>query len=158
LFSKDSKTLVTFLHTPQGHLLRRKQDRRIVAGEDREGHQGAIEAGSGSTLEETVGHLKRLQQVFQLLGQKPTRSTAPRSTASSRGPKTSAARSTTRTSSTPPSSPPEGDEITRYGSLIASGETAGSQRCREQTLTEEKAADKKLASISQSKVNLRAAG
>jgi len=51
-------------------------------------------------------------------------------------------------------------EITRYGSLIAWAKRLGRNDCAnllEQNLQEEKAADKKLTDIAESKVNLRAA-
>ena len=51
-------------------------------------------------------------------------------------------------------------EITRYGSLIAWAKRLGrgdAARVLEQTLNEEKAADKKLTTIAESKVNLKAA-
>jgi ferritin-like metal-binding protein YciE len=51
-------------------------------------------------------------------------------------------------------------EITRYGSLIAWAHQLGRDDCAslfEQTLAEEKAADKKLTTIAESKVNRRAA-
>ena len=51
-------------------------------------------------------------------------------------------------------------EITRYGSLIAWAHQLGradAARILEQTLNEEKAADKKLTAIAESKVNLKAA-
>lgn len=52
-------------------------------------------------------------------------------------------------------------EITRYGSLIAWAKRLGRSdivKLLEQTLNEEKAADKKLTSIAESQVNLKAAG
>ena len=51
-------------------------------------------------------------------------------------------------------------EITRYGSLIAWAKRLGrgdAARVLEQTLKEEKAADKKLTTIAETKVNLKAA-
>jgi ferritin-like metal-binding protein YciE len=51
-------------------------------------------------------------------------------------------------------------EITRYGSLIAWAKRLGRTdvaKVLEQTLNEEKAADKKLTAIAESKVNLKAA-
>lgn len=51
-------------------------------------------------------------------------------------------------------------EITRYGSLIAWAKQLGRNDCAsvlQKTLEEEKAADKKLTAIAESKVNLRAA-
>ena len=51
-------------------------------------------------------------------------------------------------------------EITRYGSLIAWAKRLGRNdvaKVLEQTLNEEKAADKKLTDIAESKVNLKAA-
>jgi ferritin-like metal-binding protein YciE len=52
-------------------------------------------------------------------------------------------------------------EITRYGSLIAWAKQLGrndAARLLEQTLGEEKAADKKLTGIAERKVNLKAVG
>ncbi len=51
-------------------------------------------------------------------------------------------------------------EITRYGSLIAWAKRLGRAdiaKVLEQTLNEEKAADKKLTSVAESQVNLKAA-
>ena len=51
-------------------------------------------------------------------------------------------------------------EITRYGSLIAWAKQLGRNDCAEllqQNLEEEKAADKKLTSMAESRVNRRAA-
>jgi ferritin-like metal-binding protein YciE len=51
-------------------------------------------------------------------------------------------------------------EITRYGTLIAWAHKLGRDdvaRVLEQTLSEEKAADKKLTAVAESKVNLKAA-
>ena len=51
-------------------------------------------------------------------------------------------------------------EITRYGTLIAWAKKLGRNdiaQLLEQTLNEEKAADKKLSSVAESQVNLRAA-
>jgi ferritin-like metal-binding protein YciE len=51
-------------------------------------------------------------------------------------------------------------EITRYGTLIAWAKKLGRNdivQLLEQTLNEEKAADKKLTSVAESQVNLRAA-
>jgi ferritin-like metal-binding protein YciE len=51
-------------------------------------------------------------------------------------------------------------EITRYGSLIAWARQLGRNDCAgvlQKTLDEEKAADKKLTKLAESKVNLRAA-
>ena len=51
-------------------------------------------------------------------------------------------------------------EITRYGSLIAWAKRLGRNdvaKVLEQTLNEEKAADKKLTSVAESQVNLKAA-
>jgi ferritin-like metal-binding protein YciE len=51
-------------------------------------------------------------------------------------------------------------EITRYGSLIAWAKRLGrsdAARLLEQTLKEEKAADKKLTIVAESKINLKAA-
>ena len=51
-------------------------------------------------------------------------------------------------------------EITRYGSLIAWARQLGRSDCAtilQKTLDEEKAADKKLTTLAESKVNLRAA-
>ncbi|HEY0330944.1 MAG TPA: ferritin-like domain-containing protein [Rhodopseudomonas sp.] len=52
-------------------------------------------------------------------------------------------------------------EITRYGSLVAWAKQLGRNDCAavlQKTLDEEKATDKKLTSLAESKINLRAAG
>ena len=51
-------------------------------------------------------------------------------------------------------------EITRYGSLISWAKQLGRNDCAavlQQTLDEEKATDKKLTTLAESKINLRAA-
>jgi ferritin-like metal-binding protein YciE len=51
-------------------------------------------------------------------------------------------------------------EITRYGSLIAWAKQLGRNDCAavlQKTLDEEKATDKKLTTLAESKINLRAA-
>src|SRR5690348_12507582 len=96
---------MTFLRTPQGHLLRRKHDRRIVAGEDREAHQGATEAGSGTTLEETVAS-PQTPAACSSSWPEANSVDCPAIDGIIEGAEDVAAKSTTRTSSTPPSLPP----------------------------------------------------
>ena len=80
-------------------------------------------------LGETEKQVQRLEQAFELLGQKPKGTNARRSTASSRRPTRSPARSTTRqvldAALIAAAQAVEHYEITRYGSLIAWAEELG---------------------------------
>jgi ferritin-like metal-binding protein YciE len=108
--------------------------------------------------------VKRLEQVFQMLGQKPKAVTCP----AIDGIIDEADDITGEVDDKDvldaaiiaAGQAVEHYEMTRYGSLIAWAKRLGRAdvaRILDQTLTEEKAADKKLTTIAETKVNLRAA-
>jgi ferritin-like metal-binding protein YciE len=115
-------------------------------------------------LEETKEQITRLEKVFKLLGKKPEGEKCPAIEGilkegeelmkEIKDPDTRDAAMIAAAQAV------EHYEITRYGSLIAWANRLGrndAARILEQTLAEEKAADKKLTSIAECKVNLRAA-
>jgi ferritin-like metal-binding protein YciE len=123
-----------------------------------------LKQGLQAHLGETKGHVKRLEQVFQMLGQKPKAVTCP----AIDGIIDEADDITGEVDDKDvldaaiiaAGQAVEHYEMTRYGSLIAWAKRLGRAdvaRILDQTLTEEKAADKKLTTIAETKVNLRAA-
>ena len=148
-----------------GHLLRRAADQESAAGNDRKGDQSRTDGRAQSHLGETEKQISRLEQVFDLLGEKAKGATCPaidgiikeaREIAGEVGDKKvldaaliAAAQAV------------EHYEITRYGTLIAWAEELGKEdvaKLLTTTLKEERAADKKLSGIAEKKVNLKAAG
>jgi ferritin-like metal-binding protein YciE len=127
-------------------------------------HDGQLKQGLQSHLKETEGHVKRLEQVFQMMGKKAKSVNCP----AIDGILEEAEEVTGDVEDTDVldaaviacGQAVEHYEITRYGSLIAWAKRLGRSDVAailEQTLNEEKAADKKLTGIAESKVNLRAA-
>jgi ferritin-like metal-binding protein YciE len=115
-------------------------------------------------LGETKGHVQRLEQVFQMLGQKPKSVDCPAidGILEEADDVTGEVedKNVLDAAIIAAGQAVEHYEITRYGSLIAWAKRLGRPeiaRVLEQTLNEEKAADKKLTAIADSKVNLRAA-
>ena len=114
--------------------------------------------------EETQGHIERLEQVFEMIGKRPQSKpceaingivTEGEETIEDFGESPAI-----DTGLVAAGQAVEHYEITRYGSLIAWAKRLGRNdiaKVLEQTLNEEKAADKKLTAIAESKVNLKAA-
>jgi ferritin-like metal-binding protein YciE len=125
----------------------------------------ALKQGLEAHLGETKGHIKRIEQVFQMLGQKPRSIHCPaidgiiEEAAEVTGDVDD--KNVLDAAIIAAGQAVEHYEITRYGSLIAWAKQLGrndAARVLEQTLQEEKAADRKLTSIAESKVNQKAAG
>lgn len=161
LFSKDIKTLDDlFLHTlkdiyyAENKILNSLPDMIDNAG------NAQLKQGLQSHLRETEGHVQRLEQVFQMLGQSPRSVNCP------------AIDGIIEEADEVSGEVEDNDvldaaiiaagqavehyEITRYGSLIAWAQRLGrddAARLLEQTLGEEKAADQKLTSIAEGMVN-----
>ena len=123
-----------------------------------------LKQGLQSHLSETKTHVQRLEQVFQMLGQ------------SARGVDCPAIDGILKEAEEVTGEVEDKDvldaaiiasgqavehyEITRYGSLIAWAKRLGRNdvaKVLEQTLNEEKAADKKLTAVAEGQVNLKAA-
>ena len=103
LFSKDIKTMDDlFVHTLRDIYYAENQIVKSLPDMIEKASDPQLKQGFQSHLRETENHVKRLEQVFKLHGTGCRRaSTARRSTASSRKPRRSRARSRTRTCSMP---------------------------------------------------------
>jgi ferritin-like metal-binding protein YciE len=166
LFSKDIKTMDDlFLHTLQD--IYYAENRIVQSLPDMIDNAGnaQLKQGLQSHLRETSGHVDRLEQVFQMLNQKPRSVSCP----AIDGIIEEAEEVTGEVEDQDvldaaiiaAGQAVEHYEITRYGSLIAWAKELGRAdvaKILEQTLNEEKAADQKLTTIAESKVNLQAAG
>jgi len=165
LFSKDIKTMDDlFLHTLQDIYYAENKIVKSLPDMIENAQDAQLKQGLEAHLGETKGQVKRLEQVFQMLGQKPKAVTCPAidgiikeaNEVSGEVDDTDVLDAAIIAAG----QAVEHYEITRYGSLIAWAKKLGRAdvaRLLEQTLTEEKAADKKLTTIAETKVNLRAA-
>jgi ferritin-like metal-binding protein YciE len=165
LFTKDIETMDDlFLHTLQDIYYAENKIIKSLPSMIDTASDAQLKQGLTAHLGETEGHVKRLEQVFQLLGEKPTSVNCP----AIDGIIEEAEEITGEVDDKDvldaaiiaAGQAVEHYEITRYGSLIAWAKRMGrndAAKILEQTLNEEKAADKKLTTIAESKVNLRAA-
>jgi ferritin-like metal-binding protein YciE len=161
LFTKDIKTMDDlFVHTLQDIYYAENKIIQSLPQLIEKASNPQLKQGLKSHLGETKNHVKRLEQVFKMQGQKPKSVDCPaidgiiEETEDIAGEVedvdvldaaiVSAAQAV------------EHYEITRYGSLIAWAKLLGRSDCAgilEETLDEEKAADKKLTAVAESKVN-----
>ncbi len=165
LFSKDIQTMDDlFVHTLQDiYYAENKIVKSLPDMIDNAGNEG-LKQGLNAHLRETEGHVRRLEQVFKLIGQSPRSVNCP----AIDGIIEEAEEVTGEVEDNDvldaaiiaAGQAVEHYEITRYGSLIAWAKQLGhtdAAQILEQTLGEEKAADKKLTSLAESMVNERAA-
>jgi len=165
LFSKDIKTMDNlFLHTLQDIYYAETKLVKALPEMIDIATDAELKQGLQSHLSETHGHVQRLQQVFQMIGQKPKAVNCPAIDGIIEEAEEVTGevedKSVLDAAIIAAGQAVEHYEITRYGSLIAWARQLGRAdvaRLLEQTLTEEKAADKKLTAIAESKVNLKAA-
>jgi ferritin-like metal-binding protein YciE len=165
LFSKDIKTMDDlFLYTLQDIYYAENKIVKSLPNMIKEASETQLRQGLQSHLRETEGHVKGLEQVFQMIGQKPKSVDCP----AIDGIIEEADEVTGEVEDLAvldaaiiaAGQAVEHYEITRYGSVIAWAKRVGRNDCAkvlEQTLEEEKAADKKLTALAESKVNLKAA-
>jgi ferritin-like metal-binding protein YciE len=123
-----------------------------------------LRAAFEAHLGETRNHVRRLEQIFQMIGMQPASADCPAidgiieeatDVASE-----VADKSVLDAALIAAAQAVEHYEMSRYGSLIAWAKTLGKSDCArvlQETLAEEKAADEKLTSIAESAVNRRAA-
>jgi ferritin-like metal-binding protein YciE len=165
LFSKDIKKMDDlFLHTLQDIYYAENKILKSLPEMIENASEGQLKSGLKVHLGETKGHVQRLEQVFQMLGQKAKAVNCP----AIDGIIEEAEEVTGEVEDKDvldaaiiaAGQAVEQHEITRYGSLIAWAKRLGRNdvaQVLEQTLKEEKAADRKLTDIAESKVNLKAA-
>ncbi|HJU30244.1 MAG TPA: ferritin-like domain-containing protein [Hyphomicrobiaceae bacterium] len=165
LFTKDIKSMDDlFLHTLEDIYYAENKIVKSLPEMIENATDAQLKQGLQVHLGETEGHVQRLEQVFQMLGQSPKAVDCP----AIDGIIDEAEEVTGEVADDnvldaaiiAAGQAVEHYEITRYGSLIAWAKQLGRAdvaRILEQTLNEEKAADKKLTTIAESKVNLQAA-
>jgi ferritin-like metal-binding protein YciE len=165
LFTTPMKTLDDlFVHTLQDIYYAEKQITKALPMMIEKAHNPALKQGFTAHLQETEQHVARLEQVFAELKQQPKGVTceaidgiikeAKQVVSDVEDP---AVRDVALATS---AQAVEHYEIARYGSLIALANQLGHHQVvkhLQQTLEEEKAADRKLTQISESQVNKKAA-
>jgi ferritin-like metal-binding protein YciE len=165
VFRKDIKTMDNlFIHTLQDIYYAENKIVKSLPEMIENATEPQLKQGLKAHLGETHGHVKRLEQVFQMLGQKAKSVDCPAidGIIKDAGHVTSEVddKDVLDAAIIASGQAVEHYEITRYGSLIAWAKRLGRNdvaKVLEETLTEEKAADKKLMTIAEGKINLRAA-
>jgi ferritin-like metal-binding protein YciE len=165
LFSKDIQTMNDlFVHTLRDIYYAEKQIVKALPEMIDKASDPQLKDGFRSHLRETENHVKRLEQVFQTIGQKAQGVDCPAIDGIIEEAEEVAGevedKSVLDAALIAAAQAVEHYEMTRYGTLIAWANQLGRRDCAtllEQTLNEEKAADKKLTAVAESHVNRRAA-
>jgi ferritin-like metal-binding protein YciE len=165
LFSKDIKTMDDlFVHTLRDMYYAENQIVKALPDMIEKANDPQLKQGFQSHLRETENHVKRLEQVFKLHGVDAKGVDCPAIDGIIEEADDVAGevddKSVLDAALIAAAQAVEHYEITRYGSLIAWATALGRNDCAsllEQNLDEEKAADKKLTTLAESKVNRKAA-
>ena len=165
LFTKDIKTMDDlFVHQLQDIYYAEKQLVKALPKMAEKASDPQLRQGFLTHLEETKVHVQRLEQVFQMHGAEVKAVNCPAidgiieeadETASEVADKAVLDAALINAAQAA-----EHYEIVRYGSLIAWAKQLGRNDCAsvlQKTLDEEKATDRKLTTLADSKINLRAA-
>ena len=165
LFAKDINTMDDlFLHVVQDIYYAEQQIKKALPDMIGKATNRELTAALKNHLEETQKQLSRLEQVFDLLGQKAKAASCPAIDGIIKEANEIAGEVSDKqvldAALIAAAQAVEHYEITRYGTLIAWAEELNKEAVAKlltTTLNEEKAADKKLSSIAEKKVNLKAA-
>ena len=165
LFSKDIKTMDDlFLHVLQDIYYAENQIVKSLPEMIDNATSRDLTAALKAHLDETETQIKRLEQVFELIGEQPEGTDCPAIDGIIEEAEEIAGEvddlRVLDAAIIAAAQAVEHYEITRYGTLIAWAEELSRDdvaRLLKTTLEEEKAADKKLTGIAEKKVNLRAA-
>ena len=165
LFSKDIKSMDDlFVHTLRDIYYAENQILKSLPDMIDRAANPQLKQGFRAHLNETKNHVKRLEQVFQLEGQSVKSVDCPaidgilEEADDVIGDVEDA--QVLDAAMIAAAQAVEHYEITRYGALIAWAKQLGRNDCAsilQKTLDEEKATDKKLTTLAESRVNLRAA-
>jgi ferritin-like metal-binding protein YciE len=166
LFTKDIKSMDDlYLHVVQDIYYAENQIKKALPDMIEKATNRELTAALKAHLEETEGQISRLEQVFQLLGKEPKGTTCPAIDGIIKEANELAGECDDKhvldTALIAAAQAVEHYEITRYGSLIAWSDEMGKAAIAKlltTTLNQEKAADKKLTTIGEKKVNLKAVG
>jgi ferritin-like metal-binding protein YciE len=165
LFSKDIQNMNDlFVHTLRDIYYAEKQIVKTLPTMIEKASDPQLKDGFRNHLRETENHVKRLEQVFQTIGQKAQGVDCPAidGIIEEADEVTGEVedKSVLDAALIAAAQAVEHYEMTRYGTLIAWANQLGRRDCvglLEQTLDEEKTADKKLTAMAESHVNRRAA-
>jgi ferritin-like metal-binding protein YciE len=165
LFAKDINTMDDlFLHVVQDIYYAEQQIKKALPDMIGKATNRELTAALKNHLEETQKQVSRLEQVFDLLGQKAKGASCPAIDGIIKEANEIAGEVSDKqvldAALIAAAQAVEHYEITRYGTLIAWAEELDKEAVAKlltTTLNEEKAADKKLSSIAEKKVNLKAA-
>ena len=165
IFSKDIQSLDDlFLHTMQDVYYAEQQITKALPKMIQKANDPELRRGFEQHLEQTRGHVARLEQAFQHLGKQPKGVDCPAIDGIIEEADDVAGdvadKEVLDAALIASAQAVEHYEITRYGTLIAWAKQLGRNECAslfEQTLQEEKATDAKLTSMAESKVNRSAA-
>jgi ferritin-like metal-binding protein YciE len=165
LFSKDIKTLNDlFVHQLQDIYYAEKQLVKTIPKLADKATNPQLKQGFLSHLEETKGHVTRLEQVFKMHGVEAKAVTCPaidgiiKEADEVSG--EVADKEVLDAALINAAQAAEHYEMTRYGTLVAWAKQLGRNDCAsvlQKTLDEERAVDKKLTALAESKINLKAA-
>lgn len=165
LFTKDIKTMNDlFVHQLQDIYYAEKQLVKALPNMAGKATEKQLKQGFLSHLEETKTHVQRLEEVFRMHGAEVKAVSCPAIDGIIQEADEVAGevedKAVLDAALINAAQAAEHYEITRYGSLIAWARQLGRNDCAgvlQKTLDEEKAADKKLTKLAESRVNLRAA-
>lgn len=165
LFSRDIKTMDDlFLHTLRDIYYAEKQIVKALPDMVEKSTDPQLKQGFQTHLRETENHVKRLEQVFELLGKKAQGVDCPAIDGIIKEANEVAGevdkKQVMDAALIAAAQAVEHYEMTRYGTLIAWAKQLGRNdviTLLNQTLDEEKATDKKLTTMAESKVNRRVA-
>ena len=166
LFTKDIKTMDDlFVHQLQDIYYAEKQLVKALPKMAEKAADQPLKQGFLTHLDETKTHVQRLEQVFQMLGAEVKAVNCPAIDGIIKEADEVAGevadKSVLDAALINAGQAAEHYEIARYGSLIAWAKQLGRNDCAsvlQKTLDEEKATDRKLTTLAESKINLRAAG
>jgi len=165
LFSKDIKTFDDlFLHTLQDIYYAENQITQALPKMIGKASDPQLKQGFQTHLAETKNQIKRLDQVFKLIGQSPKGVDCPAIDGILEEADEIAGEVADKevldAALIASAQAIEHYEMTRYGTLVAWAKQLGREDCAtlfQQTLNEEHATDKKLTAMAKNKVNRRAA-
>jgi ferritin-like metal-binding protein YciE len=165
LFTKDIKTMNDlFIHQLQDVYYAEKQLLKALPKMAEKASDPQLKQGFMTHLNETDEHVRRLEQVFQMHGAEAKAVNCPAIDGIIKEANEVAGevedKAVLDAALINAAQAAEHYEITRYGSLVAWAKQLGRNDCAnvlQKTLDEEKATDKKLTAMAESKINLRAA-
>jgi ferritin-like metal-binding protein YciE len=165
IFTKDIKTMDDlFIHQLQDIYYAEKQLVKALPKMAEKATDPQLRQGFLAHLDETNGHVKQLEQVFQMHGTEIEAVTCPAIDGIIKEANEVAGeiedKSVLDAALINAAQAAEHYEITRYGSLIAWARLLGRNDCAgvlQKTLDEERATDRKLTVLAESKINLCAA-